>query len=155
MRQTEIDMLRRTATAALLGAMALAAVIVSQQSVGYRRRGSTDEVALAQEDAFSQELAMLSTKLTPQQVRAQRAKAEQLLAKARGEMKQRGPEITAASVSTRIAGLNRKRIPEPAVSTRRVRWTRAPLPARSPHCRRWCRRHWYRRFPPERLRASL
>lgn len=88
-------MLRRTATAALLGAMALAAVIVSQQSVGYRRRGSTDEVALAQEDAFSQELAMLSTKLTPQQVRAQRAKAEQLLAKARGEMKQRGPEITA------------------------------------------------------------
>jgi len=80
--------------------MALAAIIVTRQSVDYRR-GSSNKVALAQ-DPFAQELAAV----TP--VAARREQAEQLLAKARREMKARGPAINkllehSVELETRLA----------------------------------------------------
>ena len=83
---------RQALVVTALGVMALAAIIVSRQAVGYRR-GSSNEVSLAQ-DPFVQELSALHTApKSQQQLAAQRSKAEQLLAKARNEMKSRGPEI--------------------------------------------------------------
>ncbi len=82
--------------------MALAAIIVARQSVDYRR-GSSNKVALAQ-DPFAQELAAVA----PDAGAARRAQAEQLLAKARREMQERGPAINkllehSVELETRLA----------------------------------------------------
>ena len=76
--------------------MALAAIIVTRQSVDYRR-GSSNKVALAQ-DPFAQELAAV----TP--VAARREQAEQLLAKARREMKELGKRMEAKGVAGNMVG---------------------------------------------------
>jgi len=87
---------RRVLVTASLGMLALAAIIVARQSVGYRR-GSANEVALAQSaDPFTEELSALAPRATAaveRKVAAQRSRAEQLLARARQEMASRGPEI--------------------------------------------------------------
>ena len=87
---------RQALVATTLGVLALAAIIVARQSVGYRRGSSTDVVLDQASDPFMQELsAMHATPKVQEQVMAQRSKAEQLLVKARTEMKERGPEIDA------------------------------------------------------------
>ena len=91
------DVARRGLVTASLGMLALAAIIVARQSVGYRR-GSSNEVALEQSggDPFLQELSALAphaTAAVERKVAAQRSKAVQLLARARQEMSSRGPEI--------------------------------------------------------------
>jgi interferon gamma-inducible protein 30 len=92
------DYARRGLVTASLGMLALAAIIVARESVGYRR-GSSNEVALEQQaggDPFLQELSALAphaTAAVERKVAAQRSNAEQLLARARQEMKSRGPEI--------------------------------------------------------------
>jgi len=85
---------RQVLVAATLSVMALAAVIVARQSVGYRR-GSSNNVVLEQtRDPFMQELSALhASKQVQNKIMKQRSKAEQLLVKARSEMKAHGPEI--------------------------------------------------------------
>ena len=98
---------RQALVATTLGVMALAAIIVSRQSEGYRR-GSSNKVELAQ-DPYAQELAALHVS-APRGAQQPSAKAEErlLASKARSELTARGPAINkllehSVELETRLA----------------------------------------------------